>query len=45
MTVSMSVGTRLDELIDAQEQQFMDRQPASRALLERAAGSLAGGVT
>ncbi|MGH2815067.1 MAG: aspartate aminotransferase family protein, partial [Actinomycetota bacterium] len=45
MTVSMSVGTRLDELIAAQEQRFLDRQPQSRALLERAAGSLAGGVT
>src|SRR5919112_1746601 len=45
MTVSMSVGTRLDELIAVQEQQFLDRQPRSLALLERAAGSLAGGVT
>jgi glutamate-1-semialdehyde 2,1-aminomutase len=45
MTVSMSVGTRLDELIAVQEERFLDRQPGSRALLERAAGSLAGGVT
>ena len=28
MTVSMSVGTRLDELIAVQEQRFLDRQPA-----------------
>src|ERR671915_1998508 len=41
----MTVADRLDELIAAQEKQFMDRQPRSRALLERAAGSLAGGVT
>src|SRR4029450_3577698 len=45
MTVSTSVGTHLDELIATQEQRFLDRQPHSRALLERAAGSLAGGVT
>ena len=45
MTVSTSVGTHLDELIAAQEQRFLDRQPRSRELLERAAGSLAGGVT
>src|SRR5918999_661453 len=41
----MTVPDRLDELIAAQEKQFLDRQPRSRALLERAAGSLAGGVT
>ncbi|HEV2871483.1 MAG TPA: aspartate aminotransferase family protein, partial [Actinomycetota bacterium] len=41
----MTVADRLDELIAAQEKQFLDRQPRSRALLERAAGSLAGGVT
>src|ERR687897_2648620 len=41
----MTGTDRLDELIAAQEKQFMDRQPRSRALLERAAGSLAGGVT
>src|ERR671912_1014764 len=41
----MTGADRLDELIAAQEKQFMDRQPRSRALLERAAGSLAGGVT
>ena len=45
MTVSVSVGTRLDGLIAVEEQRFMDRQPRSRELLERAAGSLAGGVT
>src|SRR4029453_13978159 len=43
MTVSVSVGTRLDELIETQEQRFLDRQPRSRELLERAGRSLAGG--
>src|SRR4029453_3160878 len=43
--MTVPVGTRLDELIAVQEQRFMDRQPRSRELLERAAGSLAGGVT
>ncbi|HET7519461.1 MAG TPA: aminotransferase class III-fold pyridoxal phosphate-dependent enzyme, partial [Actinomycetes bacterium] len=41
----MTVADRLDELITVQEKLFLDRQPRSRALLERAAGSLAGGVT
>jgi glutamate-1-semialdehyde 2,1-aminomutase len=45
MTVSVTVGSRLDELIAIQEQRFLDRQPRSRALLERASRSLAGGVT
>jgi glutamate-1-semialdehyde 2,1-aminomutase len=45
MTVSVTVGSRLDELIATQEQRFLDRQPRSRALLERASRSLAGGVT
>ena len=36
---------RLDELIAEQEQVFLERQPASGRLLERARGSLAGGVT
>src|SRR4029453_12550622 len=44
MTVSVSVGTRLDELIETQEQRFLDRQHRSRELLERAGRSLAGGV-
>jgi glutamate-1-semialdehyde 2,1-aminomutase len=36
---------RLDELIGEQERAFLARQPRSRALLERARRSLAGGVT
>jgi glutamate-1-semialdehyde 2,1-aminomutase len=36
---------RLDELIVEQERIFLERQPRSRALLERARRSLAGGVT
>jgi len=45
MTTSVPVATRLDELIAVQEQRFLERQPRSRALLERAGRSLAGGVT
>src|SRR4029450_6432560 len=45
MTVPVAVGARLDELIAAQEERFLERQPRSRALLERAGRSLAGGVT
>jgi glutamate-1-semialdehyde 2,1-aminomutase len=45
MTVSVPVETRLDELIAAQERLFLERQPRSRDLLERAGRSLAGGVT
>jgi glutamate-1-semialdehyde 2,1-aminomutase len=45
MTVSVSLGSRLDELIAAQERRFLERQPRSRELLERAGRSLAGGVT
>ncbi|MFL6189728.1 MAG: aspartate aminotransferase family protein [Actinomycetes bacterium] len=45
MTVSVSLGSRLDELIAAQERWFLERQPRSRELLERAGRSLAGGVT
>ena len=45
MTVPVAVGARLDELIAAQEGRFLERQPRSRALLERADRSLAGGVT
>jgi glutamate-1-semialdehyde 2,1-aminomutase len=41
----MTGADRLDELIAVQEKLFLERQPRSRALLERAAGSLAGGVT
>src|SRR5512132_2696640 len=45
MTVPVAVGARLDELIAAQEERFLERQPRSRELLERAGRSLAGGVT
>jgi glutamate-1-semialdehyde 2,1-aminomutase len=45
MTVSVAVGSRLDELIAAEEERFLERQPRSRALLARASRSLAGGVT
>jgi glutamate-1-semialdehyde 2,1-aminomutase len=49
MTVEVSTTStdlaRLDELIAEQEQLFLARQPRSRALLERARRSLAGGVT
>ncbi len=36
---------QLDALIEEQEQEFVARQPRSRALAERATRSLAGGVT
>jgi glutamate-1-semialdehyde 2,1-aminomutase len=45
MTVPVPLGARLDELIAAQERRFLERQPRSRELLERAGRSLAGGVT
>ncbi len=49
MTVEVSTTgrdlARLDELIVEQERIFLGRQPCSRALLERARRSLAGGVT
>jgi glutamate-1-semialdehyde 2,1-aminomutase len=49
MTVEVSTTSkdlaRLDELIAEQERVFLARQPRSRALLERARHSLAGGVT
>jgi glutamate-1-semialdehyde 2,1-aminomutase len=49
MTVEVSTTSRdlarLDELIVEQERIFLGRQPRSRALLERARRSLAGGVT
>jgi glutamate-1-semialdehyde 2,1-aminomutase len=45
MTVPVSAGARLDELIAAQERRFLERQPCSRELLKRAGRSLAGGVT
>ncbi len=39
------VGSTLDDLIASEERAFVERQPNSRALLERARHSLAGGVT
>jgi glutamate-1-semialdehyde 2,1-aminomutase len=39
------VGSTLDDLIASEERAFVERQPNSRALLERAGHSLAGGVT
>ena len=39
------VSSRLDAVIADQEGIFLDRQPGSRALVERAQRSLAGGVT
>jgi glutamate-1-semialdehyde 2,1-aminomutase len=41
----VATGARLDQLIATQERIFLERQPRSRALLERARRSLAGGVT
>lgn len=49
MTIDVETSARdlarLDELIAEQERIFLERQPRSRALLERAQRSLAGGVT
>src|SRR5918997_1691953 len=45
MTVSVAAASRLDELIAAEEERFLERQPRSRALLARASRTLAGGVT
>jgi glutamate-1-semialdehyde 2,1-aminomutase len=49
MTISMAsdagIISRLDQLIADQEQLFLERQPRSRAMIERARRSLAGGVT
>ena len=39
------IASPLDTLIADQERQFVERQPRSRALSQRALGSLAGGVT
>ena len=39
------IGSTLDDLIAAEERAFVERQPNSRALRERAQRSLAGGVT
>jgi glutamate-1-semialdehyde 2,1-aminomutase len=49
MIMSVAGGTgviaRLDQVIAEQEQVFLDRQPRSRQMIERARRSLAGGVT
>jgi glutamate-1-semialdehyde 2,1-aminomutase len=49
MTLSVAASrgsfTHLENLIAEQERIFLERQPRSKALLERAKGSLAGGVT
>jgi glutamate-1-semialdehyde 2,1-aminomutase len=44
-TTSKEVDRRLDAVVAEQEQIFVDRQPQSRLLSERAVGALAGGVT
>src|SRR3977135_384978 len=41
----MSTDTNLKEIIAAQEEIFVRRQPSSKRLAEQAAGHLAGGVT
>jgi glutamate-1-semialdehyde 2,1-aminomutase len=45
LAASPEVFTKLDQLISREEQVFLDRQPKSRAMLERGLRSLAGGVT
>ena len=45
LAASPDVFTRLDQLISREEQVFLERQPRSAAMLERAKRSLAGGVT
>src|SRR5665213_1308895 len=45
LAASPEVFTKLDQLIAREEKVFLDRQPKSRAMLERALRSLAGGVT
>ena len=44
-TTSKEVDRRLDAVVAEQEQIFVDRQPQSRLLSERAVAVLAGGVT
>ncbi len=44
-STARQVGSTLDDLIASEERVFVERQPNSRALLERARHSLAGGVT
>jgi glutamate-1-semialdehyde 2,1-aminomutase len=45
MAADPDLTCRLEQLIEQQEEIFLDRQPQSRAMLERARHSLAGGVT
>jgi glutamate-1-semialdehyde 2,1-aminomutase len=44
-TLTTDIDRRLDALVAEQEEVFLARQPSSHALSERAARSLAGGVT
>ncbi len=44
-TTSQTFASDLDEIIAEQEQIFLDRQPRSRELYQRASLALAGGVT
>jgi glutamate-1-semialdehyde 2,1-aminomutase len=43
--LSAAVDSRLRDLIEREEQTFLDRSPHAANLAQRAAGSLAGGVT
>ena len=45
LPTSGDLASRLDSVVAAQEALFLERQPRSRALIERARQSLAGGVT
>ncbi len=45
MSTDLSTGIKLKEIIAAQEEIFVRRQPASARLAAQAAGHLAGGVT
>jgi glutamate-1-semialdehyde 2,1-aminomutase len=44
-TTNSTVGTRLDDLIAVEAEAFIQRQPHSRELIERARHHLAGGAT
>jgi glutamate-1-semialdehyde 2,1-aminomutase len=44
-STARQVGSTLDEVIASEERIFVERQPNSRSLFERARRSLAGGVT
>jgi glutamate-1-semialdehyde 2,1-aminomutase len=45
LSTSRDLASRLDAVVAEQEALFLERQPKSRALIERARRSLAGGVT